>query len=146
MLAVALAMSLTYSASSCIPYLIGFKFQEKLGKLNEGFFRNGLEKAQQLFSRYGEWSIAAARPAGAGMFISFIAGIGRVKLWKYLLFTILGTYPWYFFLLYLGFVHKGNAERVLILIQTHKEYIFAGAAAAALIWAGISFFRHRIFR
>jgi len=121
---------------------------ERLGeeKLNRGPFKKKLRRAQHLFNRYGEWSIAAARPSGAGMFISFAAGMGRVKLWRYLLLTVAGTYPWYLLLLFLGRAYKGNAEKVFNLIQTYSGYIFAGIVAAVLIWAGIYLLRCWIFR
>jgi len=142
MFAIALAMSFAYSISSCIPYAIGFKLQVKV---NRGPFKKKFSRAQHLFSRFGEWSIAVARPAGAGMFISFVAGMSRIKLWRYLLFTLAGTYPWSFALLFLGRTYKGNADRVFNLFQTYSAYIFAGLLVVALACAGIYLYWYEIF-
>jgi len=143
MAAISLAMSLTYSISSCVPYAVGFKLQKKL---LGGPFQDKFKKAQQMFCRYGEWSIAAARPSGMGMFMSFAAGMGKVKLWRYLLFTVVGTYPWYLLLLFLGRSCKGNIERALGLVHSYSMYILVGALFSLLIWIFINIYRFRFFR
>jgi membrane protein DedA with SNARE-associated domain len=45
--------------------------------------------------------------------ISIPAGTGKMNIWKFSLFTILGAAIWNAFLTYVGYVLKNNWERVM---------------------------------
>ncbi|MCY8755541.1 DedA family protein [Bacillus haynesii] len=118
---IAIGMSLTYCLSSLIPFYLGMKF--------EGFLptkvRKGISKGGSFFNRYGIWSIALSRPFGIGNYISYIAGISKVNLFKYLILTFLGIYPWSFFVIFLGNYFNGNYESLKNAFSLYSNYIYA---------------------
>lgn len=92
MIWLAIGMSLTFTVASYIPYMIGFKLEQKIQKK----FSKQLAKAKFWFKRYGEWSICLTRPFTIGMYISYVAGIGKVPYWRYTILTFTGIIPWSF--------------------------------------------------
>ncbi|SFJ10535.1 DedA family protein [Thermoflavimicrobium dichotomicum] len=101
------ANGVIFSIFSMIPYLIGKKL-EKFTK--KKFDPEKIEKTQQWFRKYGEWSIIFSRPLSIGNYISFISGMCNVNFWRYLLFTYMGVFPWNVILLFVG--HSGNIDRI----------------------------------
>src|SRR5690625_227105 len=102
----AIGMSIVYSLASLIPYFIGMKLEKHLPKR----IRKRIKKGIVFFNRYGVWSIALSRPFGIGNYISYVAGIGRVHLIKFILLTFFGIYPWAYGLVMLGDYFNGNYE------------------------------------
>lgn len=101
---------------SLLSYYIGVyggkRFVSKYGKyllLNE----EHLEKTQKWFSKKGELTIFIGRfiPIVRHV-ISIPAGIGRMNLKRFILYTILGAGIWNFFLAYVGFVLGNNWESI----------------------------------
>lgn len=117
----ALIMSAAYSLSSYIPYGIGLK----LGALFPKRFKRKLRKAQHTFQRYGLWSIALSRPLGIGNYISYVAGMCKVKLLPYGVLTFLGILPWAVIVLFLGRLVKGNGERAANYLYEYQWYVYA---------------------
>jgi membrane protein DedA with SNARE-associated domain len=117
---IALGMSICYSLASLIPYFLGMKM--------EGIFlkrlKKGLEKGQVFFNRYGIWSIALSRPFGIGNYISYIAGMSKVQLIKYLMLTFIGIYPWSYVMIVLGDYFKGNYELFREYFSTYSGYVY----------------------
>ena len=68
------------------------------------FFRQDrLDAAQRWFDRHGEITVFAARLLpGVRTFISLPAGITRMPLWRFLVFSLLGATPWTAFLVWAG--------------------------------------------
>lgn len=117
----AFAMSLAYSVASYIPYAIGYRIRAFTPKR----FRKQWIKARHLFHKYGLWSIVLTRPFGVGNYISYVAGMFRVKGWTYGLLTFIGIYPWSVAMLWLGRLFKGNAQIVQKTFQSYQGHIFA---------------------
>jgi membrane protein DedA with SNARE-associated domain len=127
----ALGMSVSYGAASLIPYEIG----RRLGGMISKRFSRKAEKALWWIDRYGAYSIALLRPFAAGNYISYAAGMSRIKPLKYLMLTLLGIYPWCFIMLFLGKTYKGSIGAVMGVMKPFKAYIYA--SIALLIICGI---------
>jgi len=62
-----------------------------------------LDRADHWFSKYGEWAILISRLLPVvRTFISFPAGIAKMKFWKFTAFTAVGAFPFVLFLAWLG--------------------------------------------
>lgn len=138
-LGLAIGMSLTYSVFSFIPYWLGFKFQKKM----QHRFERKMKRAQHWFHKYGEWSIVLTRLLGIG-YISYVAGMSAVKVWKYGLFTFVGVCFWSFALLFLGQIYKGDPKVVIELFQMYQSYIYISMGFIILILVLVQFRRHKI--
>jgi membrane protein DedA with SNARE-associated domain len=113
---VSAANSLIYVLFSLIPYYIGLK----IGKLSKKKLdRKKIEKAQHWFQKYGDWSIALSRPTGFGNYMSYICGLSNISIWRYLLFSYIGVFPWNTFLLFVG--HQGNLETIQKFLHLLKQ-------------------------
>lgn len=72
-----------------------------------------IDKAEQWFSRYGEWTAFFGRNLPLiRTFISLPAGIAKMNFTRFLLFTFLGCLPWNMLLTYLGFKLGENWQEV----------------------------------
>lgn len=111
-------MSIFYTLASLIPYFLGKKVQGLISKK----MKKGLDKGISLFQRYGIWSIAISRPFGIGNYISYVAGMSKVKLFQYSLLTFVGIYPWSFIMILLGKYFKGNYEAMKEYFQQFGIY------------------------
>ncbi|MFT4415455.1 DedA family protein [Fredinandcohnia humi] len=117
---VATGMSFVYCCASLLPYYIGKKFEGHFLKDS----RKGLQKAKDIFIRYGAWSVAMTRPFGLGNYISYVAGISKMKLSSYLLLTFLGIYPWSFVMILLGNYFNGSYEAFKAFYQANSMYLY----------------------
>jgi membrane protein DedA with SNARE-associated domain len=126
---VAAGMSLVYCLASLIPYFLGSRL--------EGLFqkKKGLQKAKDLFVRYGGWSVAISRPFGIGNYISYVAGMSRMKLTSYLFLTFVGIYPWSYVMILLGNYFNGSYETFQAFYQEHTVYLYS---AVAILFAILS--------
>jgi len=62
-----------------------------------------LEIADHFFARWGSATVFAARLLPVvRTFIAFPAGVARMELWRFSLYTLLGSYPWCLALAYAG--------------------------------------------
>ncbi|MGQ9583728.1 MAG: DedA family protein [Thermoplasmatota archaeon] len=103
-----LAGSLGSMLGSLAAYFIGFKlgrpFLERYGKYM--FIRKGdLERAEAWFARYGGKATFISRMLPViRTFISLPAGIGKMEIKTFTLYSFVGSIPWCAFLAYLGYV------------------------------------------
>ncbi|MBW8351090.1 VTT domain-containing protein [Bacillus sp. IITD106] len=124
----AAGMAVSYSLSSLIPYFLGLKLERYFPQR----FKKGLEKGTAYFKRYGIWSIALSRPFGIGNYISYVAGISKVNVLKYLILTFIGIYPWSYVMVLLGDYFKGNYETFKNYFSSFGIYGY-GAAVVVII-------------
>lgn len=111
------ANGLVHTIFGMIPYMIG----TKLGDFSKKKFdAKKIEKAQRWFRKYGNWSIALSKPTGFGNYISYISGMSRIKPWRYVLFSLIGTIPWNIILLFIGFY--GNLETVQRFLDLSEKF------------------------
>jgi len=98
-----------------------------------------LELAERWFARFGEVTVFFSRMLPiVRTFISVPAGIARMPLWRFTLFSILGTVPWVMLLVW-GGMQLG--DHWLELKQSLKglDYLVAAAIVAAV---GVFVWRH----
>lgn len=100
-----------------------------------------LDVADRWFARYGDFAVFMARMVPiVRSLISIPAGVSRMPLWRFLLFSALGTVPWCMLLIWLGVVLGERWPEVKELIGP-VEY-----AAYAIVAAAIAFFLWRQLR
>lgn len=99
--------------------------------------RRDMDMADRWFERYGQWTVFFARLLPViRTFIALPAGIVRMDVWKFHLYTFLGSFPWCLALAYSGYelgVHW-DALRPYF----HKfDFLIGGllvVGAAAYLW------------
>ena len=125
----ALLMSAAFTLGSILPYKIGFHLEHKI----KGRVKEKLELAQYWFRRYGVLSVALTRPFTIGMYISYAAGIGKIKPLRYTILTFLGILPWSFGILYISKALNGN----LSLITNYLSMYFVPIAVLSILSGGV---------
>ena len=103
---VAVAGALGCNLGSLVAYYIGAwggrPLVERYGRYAL-VSRHDLEMADRFFARYGEWAVFIARLLPViRTFIALPAGISRMNVWRFHLYTFLGSLPWCLVLAYLG--------------------------------------------
>lgn len=99
-----------------------------------------VDKAEVWWDRYGEAATFFSRLLPViRTFISLPAGIAKMPLGKFSVYTFLGVVPWTFGLAYLGVVLGENWERVLDYFDLPTLLI----AGALLLIVGIWYLRRR---
>ncbi len=65
--------------------------------------RHELDVADRLFARHGQWVVLAARLLPViRTFIAFPAGVARMNMTKFVVYTFVGSYPWCYGLAWVG--------------------------------------------
>jgi len=65
--------------------------------------RHELDLADRLFARWGQWVVLAARLLPViRTFIAFPAGVARMNMTKFIVYTFVGSYPWCYALAWAG--------------------------------------------
>ena len=65
--------------------------------------RHELDLADRLFARHGQWVVLAGRLLPViRTFIAFPAGVARMNLTKFIVYTFIGSYPWCYGLAWVG--------------------------------------------
>jgi Uncharacterized membrane-associated protein len=129
---IAAEMGIAYSAASYIPYLVGMKLETVIRRKYE----KEINKAQGWFYKYGEYTIALLRPFALGNYISYIAGISRVKPWKYVMLTFAGIYPWCFAVLTIAHMTSGNVNTGIQMVQSNAIYAYIIVILITVIFVG----------
>jgi membrane protein DedA with SNARE-associated domain len=141
---VVLASSIGSLIGSLISYWIGYygghKFVLKLGKYLL-LDVSDLEKTEHWFSKKGVKTIFISRfvPVVRHL-ISIPAGIGKMDLKKFCLYTILGATIWNTFLTYCGYILGKNWN----IIRHYSEYL--SIAVAIMIFVAGAYFVSRHFK
>ncbi len=98
-----------------------------------------LEKTEKWFSKRGERTVFYSRLIPVVRhFISIPAGMGRMDLKKFCLYTLAGAAIWNTFLAYLGYVLGANWDSV----KHYSEYVSIPVAIILVLGGGFVFFRH----
>ncbi|MEO7295593.1 MAG: DedA family protein, partial [Candidatus Limnocylindria bacterium] len=72
-----------------------------------------LDMADRWFARWGSWAVFLGRMVPlVRTFVSYPAGISRMPLGRFLLFSTLGSLPWNLALIYAGFVVGENYPEI----------------------------------
>ena len=122
-------------ASFAIGYYGGRPFINKFGKYLL-LDMHDLEITERFFSKSGELTIFIARfvPVIRHL-ISIPAGLGKMNLWKFIIYTILGAGLWNSFLAYVGYKLKENWAEVMKYSHTIDIVVVAVLGLAFLYYA-----------
>lgn len=95
-----------------------------------------LEITERFFAKRGELTIFISRfvPVIRHL-ISIPAGLGKMNLWKFSIYTILGAGLWNSFLTYVGFKLKENWQEVMVYSHTIDIVVVAVLGLAFLYYA-----------
>ena len=94
---------------------------------------NHLKIAEKLFNDYGEIIIFVGRMLPAiRTVISFPAGVGKMDLRKFMIYTILGSIPWNTMLAYSGFLLGENWENIISFFEK-TDLIFVVALIIIIV-------------
>lgn len=100
-----------------------------------------LDVADRWFARYGDFAVFIARVVPiVRSIISIPAGVSRMPLWRFTLFSALGTIPWCMLLVWLGMVLGERWPEVSLLLRPVELVAYATLAA------GLGFFLWRHVR
>jgi membrane protein DedA with SNARE-associated domain len=123
-----------------IDYYIGyFLGREAILKYGRYFRLNEkhLATSEKWFTKYGEMTVLLARfvPAIRAL-VGFPAGIGEMKLWRFVAFSTVGIVVWDAILIYLGFIAGLNSSAIINSLSRAFppiEVVAVVVAAIALI-------------
>lgn len=80
--------------------------------------RHDLDRADRWFARYGDAAIFFSRLLPVvRTFISFPAGVSRMNVWKFSLYTLMGAFPWSLGLAYGGYVLGEHWEQLRAVMR-----------------------------
>jgi len=134
---VVLAGTIGNLVGSLIAYLLGVKYgREFVVKYGRYFLlsKKHLEKAEYLFNKYGEIIILISRMLPAvRTVISLPAGIGRMPIKKFSLYTFVGSIPWNFALTYLGY-QLGSEWPIIFKIMEKLDILIILAVIVFVTW------------
>lgn len=134
---IVLAATIGSLIGSLISYYVGAyggrPLVKKFGKyllLNE----HHLEATERFFNRYGGKTIFFSRfiPVVRHL-ISLPAGVGRMNLTKFILYTVTGAALWNAFLTWLGYYLRSNWSEIKKYTSV-IDYIIAAAILGVIIW------------
>ena len=96
-----------------------------------------LDVADRLFKRYGQWVVFAGRLLPViRTFIAFPAGVSRMPMGKFIVYTFVGSYPWCLGLAWVGkwAGEEWNTNPRVKAIYHQFEYVIVGALLLGLAW------------
>lgn len=125
-------------AGSLLAYYVGYyggrPFILKYGKyflLKEKHFY----KAEATFNKYGQAAVFFGRLLPIiRTFISLPAGISRMDIKKFLLFSLIGMIPWNFALIFLGYKYGESFSKVIGPIYKKFEIVVVIGVVAVILF------------
>src|SRR5215813_11515590 len=99
--------------------------------------RHDLDLADRLFSRYGELIIFTSRLLPAiRTFISFPAGVARMNLPRFIIYTFAGSLPWCLALAYVGkkLGEQWNKDETLKTLFHRFDFVIGIIGVLAVAW------------
>jgi len=97
-----------------------------------------LDRAERWFERWGSWAVFLGRMVPlVRTFVSYPAGISRMPIGRFMLFSALGSLPWNAALIYAGFLVGENYPLIEAALRPWEAviYVMVGASAVAfVIW------------
>ena len=104
-----------------------------------GIGAEDLDRADRWFDRWGGWAVFFGRMVPlVRTFVSYPAGISRMPMPRFLLFTTLGSVPWNLGLIYAGFLVGENYPVIEETIKPY-EYVIYAVVIAAVVFLVVRF-------
>lgn len=133
-----IAVAIGSMTGSLIAYFIGYyggrPFILKYGK---SFFlsEEKFDKADHIFNKYGAAAVFFGRLLPIiRTFISLPAGIAKMDLKKFVLFSLSGMLPWNALLIYLGYKFGKNYDTIVRPIFKKFEYVVIALIILAILF------------
>ncbi len=104
-----------------------------------------LDRADRFFARYGAATVFIGRLLPViRTFIAFPAGLARMPMMKFQIYTFLGSWPWCFGLAYIGLLlgNRWNSDPRLRTFFHDFDGVIAGLILIAVAWFVWSRWRH----
>jgi len=93
-----------------------------------------LDRADRWFERWGNWAVFVGRMVPlVRTFVSYPAGISRMPIGRFLLFSTLGSLPWNLALIYAGFVVGENYPAISAAMKPYEYVIYAVVIALIVL-------------
>jgi membrane protein DedA with SNARE-associated domain len=147
---VATAGAIGCNIGSAIAYAVGAtggrKAVEKWGRYVL-LSTTDLDLAERFFGRFGSITVFLSRLLPVvRTFIALPAGIARMNVWRFHLYTFLGSWPWCFGLAYIGGVlgERWESDPALKTILHRFDAVIILVILAGAAWFIRSRWRHRI--
>lgn len=102
-----------------------------------GIRAGDLDRAHEWFERWGAWAVFLGRMVPlVRTFVSYPAGISRMSLGRFVVFSTLGSLVWNAALIGSGFLVGENYERIAATLRPYEVvvYVLVGAGLAYLGW------------
>ena len=99
--------------------------------------RHELDLAERLFARHGQWVVLAGRLLPViRTFIAFPAGVARMNMTKFVVYTFVGSYPWCYGLAWVGMKlgEKWNSDPRLKAAFHRLDLAIGVLGALAVAW------------
>lgn len=109
--------------------------------------RRELDWADHFFQRYGDITVFLSRMLPVvRTFIAFPAGLARMPMLKFQLYTFVGSWPWCFALAYIGakLGERWETDPTLREIFHRFDVLIVAVFALAVIWYVWRHWRHRL--
>jgi len=99
-----------------------------------GIGADDLDRAHRWFDRWGSWAVFLGRMVPlVRTFVSYPAGISRMPMGRFLLFSTLGSLPWNLALITAGFVVGENYPQIEAAIKPYEYVIYAVILALSAV-------------
>ena len=112
-----------------------------------GIGPDDLGRAERWFERWGTWAVLLGRMVPlVRTFVSYPAGISRMRFGRFVVFSTLGSIPWNGALIYAGFVVGEQYPMIEEALKPYEYVIYAvvlGGVVALVAWWLISRRRRR---
>ena len=121
-------------------YFFGRSLVEKYGKF-VGISEKKMKKFEDFFEKHGEISTFSCRLLPAiRQYISLPAGLAKMNIWRFCVFTSLGAGIWVAILVALGMLFSANKA----LIDEYLHYIVIILALFVFVLCSIYFYKKRV--
>lgn len=121
-------------------YFFGRNLVEKYGKF-VGISEKKMKKFEDFFEKHGEISTFSCRLLPAiRQYISLPAGLAKMNIWRFCVFTSLGAGIWVAILVALGMLFSANKA----LIDEYLHYIVIILALFVFVLCSIYFYKKRV--
>lgn len=99
-----------------------------------GIGAEDLDRADRWFERWGSWAVFLGRMVPlVRTFVSYPAGISRMPMGRFLVFSTLGSLPWNGALIVAGFAVGENYDRIEAAIKPYEYVIYAVVVGLVLL-------------
>jgi membrane protein DedA with SNARE-associated domain len=99
-----------------------------------GIGADDLDRAERWFVRWGAWAVFGGRMVPlVRTFVSYPAGIARMPMGRFVLFSALGSLPWNAALITAGFIVGENYPRIEAALKPYEYAIYAVVVGVVLL-------------